>query len=702
MTGPIKDAAAIRYSFPEGSVVDRFTDDHPAGTVIGTNASSGAVRLGRDAERQIAIDNGALRFQPLIVPGWAREGIAYGPFRRVSGLTLAVSITNGHNTSQGSDIWQSFARRFRRWLLGPGIDPWWERLIAWAKGPRKKGTLRRFLWWIRSTPLTYRKAETNENLALGWFPSVAPRNPLAEGCCFIVHAALGENGELWARVGRHCLSAFRRLKNLRIFYVVVLRERGAAYYAAATSGAHALPGFPMMRPIAIDPFNADETVYAGIYQCALGQIGFRVDTRVHGVHIERFPELESWLGTAHAGDRMTGNGSLDGTWSQIGGSWRLHRGGVDRDSNGARAAGEAAALALLDPGKPSGLVHALVDVGEASGALALVWRARDSENCWQLRISDQACTLVRMENGTETVVASESGSRLAPSSAHSLQVLDGGGQIGCYLDGERLFDTWFEDPALDDATGVGICLAGAGSIRDFEAHPRQVPMPGGLDFEAPWTRVGENVRFADDFRGEPGDLAGRALTNGGPIWQRTLGAGVINVDGTGAARVHATVQEYNPGRTFYTLPWAHPDFADLEVTITPPGHGRGEDHNCRCGLVFWQDNDNYISFTAWLFDAYEGASVAAFPKRHGFEELYDAIWTMVWHEIDWGKPFRLRVAFDGVHFTVYVNGEPVTQRALTDIYPDDPPLRITRVGLAVNWEWGDDTGSRFHEFKARS
>jgi hypothetical protein len=166
--------------------------------------------------------------------------------------------------------------------------------------------------------------------------------------------------------------------------------------------------------------------------------------------------------------------------------------------------------------------------------------------------------------------------------------------------------------------------------------------------------------------------------------------------------VRATVQEANPGRTFYTLPWAGAGFADLEVTIRPPGQGRGDDHNCCCGLVFWQDHDDYISFTAWTLDSYEGASVVALPKRHGFEELYDAVWTMVLKEIDWGKPFRLRVAFDGEHFTVYVNGEPVTQRALTDIYPDDPPLHITRVGLAVNWEWGDDTGSRFHELKARS
>ena len=41
------------------------------------------------------------------------------------------------------------------------------------------------------------------------------------------------------------------------------------------------------------------------------------------------------------------------------------------------------------------------------------------------------------------------------------------------------------------------------------------------------------------------------------------------------------------------------------------------------------------------------------------------------------------------------------ERALSDLYPGDTPLRIRAVGLATNWEWGDDTGSTFQEFVAR-
>ena len=50
---------------------------------------------------------------------------------------------------------------------------------------------------------------------------------------------------------------------------------------------------------------------------------------------------------------------------------------------------------------------------------------------------------------------------------------------------------------------------------------------------------------------------------------------------------------------------------------------------------------------------------------------------------------------------VYLNDEPVLYRALTDVYPECQPLRIHAVGIAANWEFGDDTGSRFDHFVAR-
>jgi hypothetical protein len=682
-------------------VVDTFSDDCIAGTVIGAPGPGGFIRHGCDVERQIAIDHGALRFQPLIRPGWGRQSISYGPFRRTHGLALAVSITNGHNTSQGSAIPEHIAKRILRWAVGPDADPFFKRFRAWLSGPRKKQTFRRMLWWLLSTKRTYRLPNIDENLAIGWFSSETPVDPRTDGCGLIMHAAEGENGELWARVGEKCLSAFRRIKNLRIDYVVALRERGAIYYASAMQNAHGFASYPTMRPVAIDPFNDTKIMYAGVHQSVLGQIGFRVDTRVHGVHIGEMPEFASRFGTAHAADTLTGIGALvDGIGTDV--AWRMLRGEIQRSTRG--ALGQAKyCLATLHPDRPSGLIHALCMTSDSLATAGLAFRVLDAENFWLLKVSTDHCSLLRVENGITTEVAQDAKHCLICHTEHSIQILDSHQQIGCFLDGHRLFDSWFDDEALQNSTGVGIWFEGESGVwlRDFEAHAREIPFPRSVSFEPHWCRSGFRTVFHDDFVGIAGDLAGRAPRHGEGLWERTVGVGQIDIKAPGGAHVRGTVQRPHPGRTFYTLPWSEPGFADLEAMIIPPGRRRGENHRCRCGLVFWQDNDNYLSFTVYLDDSYKGASVALFPKRHGFEELYDAVWTMVWDQVSWGQPFRLRVAFDGENFLVHVGDEPILQRRMTDLYPNDLPLQITRVGIAVNWEWGNDTGSRFETFTAR-
>jgi hypothetical protein len=44
----------------------------------------------------------------------------------------------------------------------------------------------------------------------------------------------------------------------------------------------------------------------------------------------------------------------------------------------------------------------------------------------------------------------------------------------------------------------------------------------------------------------------------------------------------------------------------------------------------------------------------------------------------------------------------VIYRAFDDVYPGVPPLRLNRIGIVANWEWGLDTGSRFLSFTARA
>src|SRR5690606_29881616 len=142
------------------------------------------------------------------------------------------------------------------------------------------------------------------------------------------------------------------------------------------------------------------------------------------------------------------------------------------------------------------------------------------------------------------------------------------------------------------------------------------------------------------------------------------------------------------GRTFYTLDWHDTEVADLEVTITPPGTSRGESEDGLTGLVLWQDDDNYVVVDIRLRDAYPGASISCFFNVRGWEDVYDAVWSNVGAKVQHGVPFRFRVAFDGMNYTVMVDDVAVLYRKLTDIYPDCAPMLIRQVGLMANWEWG--------------
>lgn len=678
----------------EPLLVEAFQDDRRAGTVVGSRSPQGRLRLGVDRERRIAIDHGALRFQPLITPGWARQGIAYGPFRREAGLALAVAVTNGHNTSEVSSIEEGIARRLWRWIRGPGIDPIPRRLLALLLGPRRRGLVRRFRGWLRLTPRFYNLPACDENLAVGWFGSETPAEPAADGCGFVVHAALGDNGELWARHGGRCLPALRGLKNVRVYYIVILREHGAVCYAAAGPESATLPAMPMMRPIAVDPCNHRTDVYAGVHQSVLGQIGFRVDTRVHGIRVDRIPEI-AVAGPGQVGDVLTGSGGIGAP------GWEVLRGAARRTGRGAVCNGSEA-LAVLDRPQETGLIHAMIEVTGTAGGVGIVWRVVDARNYWALELDGDAARLVRYEDGARELVAVDTGRSLQSRAACSVQVTDAAGQVGCYLDGERLFGRWIDAPADERPARAGFWLAGEeeAALRDFECHPRVVPVPAQLQFPGPWRRFGSRVVLSDRFAGPAGPLHGRAPVTGPGRWQRLVGQGGLETGARGA-RVQASVAAPHPGRTFHALPWIDEGFADLESVILPPGSRRGEKEHCRSGLLFWQDAENYLSFSVYLSDEYEGASVALFTKRHGFEELYDAIWTMVGDSITWGRPFRLRITCDGNRFVVFLDGEAVMERALSDLYPEDPPLRIRAVGLATNWEWGDDTGSTFQEFVAR-
>ena len=39
-------------------------------------------------------------------------------------------------------------------------------------------------------------------------------------------------------------------------------------------------------------------------------------------------------------------------------------------------------------------------------------------------------------------------------------------------------------------------------------------------------------------------------------------------------------------------------------------------------------------------------------------------------------------------------------RRIDDLRPGRAPMRVRAVGVASNWEWGDDTGTAFLDFRA--
>jgi hypothetical protein len=686
---------------------DDFSDDRAAGTVIGTLSDSGYKRLGVDVEKVLGIDNGALRIAPLIEAGFGRVAIAYGPFPRRDGLAFSVQILNGHNTAQSEPLPETFRDRISLWLRGSEKDPKWRRLGRWLASGRVRRTLRQFRWWWRTAKDSGPVPALDENLAVGWFPADVVPDPRRAGNPFIMHALGPENGELWAGGNGTRTRALRGVQNLPLSLVNILRPEGMAYYVSSMDGAPGMVPHPFLRPVALEYGPSADELYLGIQQSVLGQIGWRLDTRIQGVRVAHLGGYASWCGGAIAADQIEGDRDIDGSRAEVGGAWRVF-GGRAQNGLGRGNISDAGTMAVLDPASPTGLVHALASLGKGDdGRVGIVWRFIDERNHWRMEVGLRECEVILVEDGVRKVRASTGIPGSEGERVHRLQVLDDGRHMMAYVDGDPITESWIADKLFEGATGVGFLVSGQGdgergSISRFEAHPRSIGMPDKLDIGSTWMRKGDRIVAADDFEGASGDFDGRLTPVGALRWSRLMGSGVIEMTGEGAARIRGTVDEPCPDRTAYCLDWENPDFVDLEVMIIPPGTGRGQKHRSTAGFILYQDRDNYVTLNVWREDYYGGASISTFFKFGGFEDIYDAIWTNVADRVYYGRPSRLRVCCDGERYLVFVNEEPVLYRAFRDVYPDVERLRIRKVGLLANWEFGNDTGSRFERFRARS
>jgi hypothetical protein len=681
--GPTLPFAA---SFPGTHRPGTVVGDRPAAT--GQGLTGPATVSGIDVEGVIGIDHGALRIKPLVEAGWGRSCAAWGPFAVTCGLTASLLVLNGHNASENVDAWPSPARYVTQWVRGTQVDAVAARLWA-RRRHRGRDTLRRRLRALQANRRAAAAGTTlDENLAVGLLGGPAPGDPAGGGAALVMRSTGPTNGELLAGPGRVVVR--RGVQNVPLHVVVIARESGVLYALGSIEGVPGTAAVPAVRPVWLDPTPLPgPRVWAGVHQAVLGQVGWGVDTRVDDVRVAVPDAFRRWSTTAHVAERTAPD--ADGRWSAM------------------ALAGRA--LVVTDPGAASGLLHAVATLRGAEHKVGVAVRiAPDGRSGWLLTAGATGLRAERIADGC--VAEHRTLDRGLPFGRPvALQVVDDGESLTVALDGEVVLGPLPVGPT--DGTGVGVRRFGPGEqgeLTDLEVHPAAVVLPAELRPAPPPVPEGTVVYVTDRFAGASGTLHGRPTGTG--RWEHTLGSSPFKLDGTAAVvrpgtatprgalgKARALIRA-GDHRNAYTVAWPDPVLADVTVTLEAPGTAKGQGERGRGGLVLQQDPDNLLIVSTWIDDEYDGTSVSSFLRIGGFEDVYDAVWTNVGRRITWGRPYDLRVCFDGVRYAAFVDGEPVLYRRITDVVPSAPRLRIERVGIVSNWEFGDDTGTRFLAFEA--
>jgi hypothetical protein len=662
-----------------------------AGQAVGKSFEIDDRRHIRDSEGIISLDEDAIRIGYMSQPGWGRHAITYGPFRNVPGLFFSAFVLNGHNGSQTCIFWTSRKRR-----------------IFW-------GILRQLFMWLPSgwlpksfrinihpeKPHDYNWPYIRDNLAVGFFDESITSKPGEQGTAFLMRADNINNAKLLisSRYGK--LPVMESVQNVPLYFIIGLRTDGAIFYTSSVPGVKGAAGYPLMRPVGLVTEKRHEKIHAGIHQSILGEIGFRVDTRIYGVRVRQLPEWNAQFGGAQFADSLTGERFLEDQLYGMTDTWTVLTGSFKRTVNGL-CSSRAKSLVAVYPTEPSGLIHVAVRPESLRAPFGVCWRMQDDENFWCILFEKTSATLSMVSKGDyQSKAVAEA--RIKRKKENFIQILDEGLRFSVFLNGRQIFSKQFEAKDLQNAVGIGLYAEEAERIcfRDFESHPRTLPIPKSLDLGAPWNPKGRVESIIDDFKGTEEDFNGRITSFGDKVWRKELGQGTFLLTGSGGVKVKADPENPNPGRTAYTVKWDDKHFTELETEILPPGTEKGQGHKGRGGFILWQDLDNYIIVNTYLDDWKVGKSISSFFVLNGEEDIYRAVWTNVGHRIHWGVPYTLRTVFDGLRYMVHLNGEPVLYRSLTDVYPGASPLSINRVGLTANWEFGDDTGSEFRYFVAR-
>ena len=615
---------------------DDFAEPLPQGAVLGSLTTSSHIRLGADVEGRLGVDHGALRLACPDVPGWGRLAIAYGPFTKQANRCAAFLLLNGHHGSQTRRVysgrWRSVMRSRFTGLV--------RRLLV--TGPVKRLVPR----LGRVAPVSLHDLTVpayRTNLRVGWFPRPDhPTRSALPGLC--VAAAGARNGDLRAVVGGRELTVVPSITNIPLGVAILDCSHGTTFLVGGLAGARRLAPYPQVRPVAFDSHRDEPRGFLGIHQSVLGEVGFTSDSRVYGIGM--------------------------GAWGEQ----------CPCVTPFAAAPPDEPMRKVLD--SPAGLLVARLP--DTTVPVRLRFRSAGHDDYWEVRVGQRAVELGRCVGGSWSPIGNVS----RPRRAQQLLVQDSGTSLLVAFDGRPVLGGHIEDDVLGEAAGVEL---GPGWDRTaLTVLPRELPMPPHLVLGTLWQPGRATVLLRDGLSGE-GLLDGHQ--SGDRRWRRVDGTGTIKLS-DGPAQVDATPGRHNPGRSLHVVDWDE-STVDISVTITPPVRSNRGENRGRAGIVLRRSNGDQLIVATYLDDWYVGRSVSSFVTVDGTEHFHRAVWTNVDDRVSWDRPYRLRVSFDGDRYLARIDDEPVLFRRISDVVSDCDGFRPDMVGLAVNEEFGNDSGSAF-------
>ncbi len=259
-----------------------------------------------------------------------------------------------------------------------------------------------------------------------------------------MHSATDDNGELWTAHRGRPARVVLGLQNVPFVFVVALREQGAAYYLASVPGATGAGPYPLLRPVGIDPGPAAGPFTAGLQQRILGEVGYRVDTRVYGTRRGRRRCVEQLVRHGRGGGPDGGDRGAP-RWSRgrAGSSMARRPGRAGRSTW--RGCGWARAESGAARGRPAGGLapperSARGAAGDRRGMRGV--RPRPAL-AWRSCCSDGGCEIREQRaDGASIVRASDPTIRLPRGVPAALQVLDDGSRVSVHVDGRLVGSVW--------------------------------------------------------------------------------------------------------------------------------------------------------------------------------------------------------------------------------------------------------------------